>query len=99
MLQHVLKRIGLFCLWFFAIVSVLYFKSTFFDLSEFLFEVIFPTFVLLLMSAIFLLYEASELKNSGKLHLYKANKILGIAILILIMVTIFIFIRGVILIE
>ncbi len=99
MLQHVLKRIGLFCFWFFVIVILLYFKNTFFNLSELLFDTIFPTFILLLMSAIFLLYEASEFKINGKLHLYKANKILGIAILMFIMIAIFIFVRDVILIE
>ena len=97
MLEHVLKRIGLFCFWFLVILGVLYYKSNFFDISELLFEAIFPTFLLLLMSAIFLLYESSDFKNKDKSNLGKANKILSIAILVVIMITIFIFIRGAIL--
>ena len=99
MLQHVLKRIGLFCFWFLLILGVLYLKSNFLNLSELLFEAILPTFLLLLMSAIFLLYESSDFKNKGKSNLGMANKILGIAILIVITITAFIFIRGAILID
>lgn len=99
MLQHVFRRIGLFCFWFLVILGVLYFKSNFFDLYELLFEAIFPTFLLVSMSAIFLLYESSDFKNKGKPNLDKANKILGIAILIIITIAVLVFIRGAILID
>jgi hypothetical protein len=81
MWNHIFKRVAIFTFWFIVILVIMYVRTEFNKLGELYFELIFPTFLLIIFSAIFLLFESSELKKSGRLDLYKLNRIIGVTIL------------------
>lgn len=97
MQKHILKRIGIFSFWFIITLVIVYLKEKPKDITELLFSSIFPVFFLMLLSSIFLLYESVELKKRGSLKLYKTNRIIGFAILSVLVVLAIVFIRGAVL--
>ena len=97
MQKHILKRIGIFCIWLVITLVVIYLKDKPKDIAEFIFRSLFGVFFLILLSSIFLLYESGELKKQGSLKLYKANRIIGFISLSFLLVIVILFVRGVIL--
>lgn len=97
MQKHILKRIGMFSFWLVITLGVIYLKDKPKDITEFLFRSLFGVFFLILLSSIFLFYESAELKKQGSLKLYKANRIIGFIGLLILLVIVILFVRGVIL--
>ena len=81
MWNHILKRIGIFTFWFVVIVLIMYIKTDFNKFGDLYFNLLLPSFLLIIFSAIFLLFESSEPKKSERSNLSKFNKITGLTIL------------------
>ena len=81
MLKHIVKRCGIFTFWLLIISVIIYIKYDYNKAGDIIISLFFPILLLLVFSAIFLIFESTELKSLGKADLSKINKVVGFSIL------------------